>query len=179
MSSSNPCSNIRSASSTTSISSRWKLKPRVLVRWSTSRPGVATIIFTPTSGVITCNNVIHTLQILSTELSSTKVKMTYIQYVHDYLLISPLSSLSASALRLAPPMTSPCVCGYCAFSMISLRTPYICRDSSLVGEITIAPVPCLRVKFTFVLTKLKLIDYYRTDFFGTISIYITYLHTHK
>lgn len=59
--------------------------------------------------------------------------------------LTPLASFSASALRLAPPMTMAKVWLWCSHS--SLATPKIWRASSRVGETTIAPVPakCERV----------------------------------
>ena len=53
--------------------------------------------------------------------------------------LTPLESFSASALLLAPPMTTPYVCEWWAIS--SRATPKICRANSRVGEIIMTPVP--------------------------------------
>lgn len=115
ISSSNPISNIRSASSMTRAFKFRKTNPLVFCqnhirtqvtlathgvrtsKWSSNRPGVATTRLTP------------------------------------------FPSLSTSALLLAPPITIPNVCEWCA--MRSLATPKICRASSRVGEMIIIPVP--------------------------------------
>mmetsp|Transcript_4279 Transcript_4279/g.9393 ORF Transcript_4279/g.9393 Transcript_4279/m.9393 type:complete len:315 (-) Transcript_4279:82-1026(-) len=97
MSSSNPISRMRSASSMVSTWRLVKTKPLVEERWSSSRPGVPTRWHTP------------------------------------------FASLSASARRLAPPMTRPNVCRCEAHS--SESTPKIWSASSRVGEMVIAPVP--------------------------------------
>ena len=54
-------------------------------------------------------------------------------------ILTPLQSFSASVLRLAPPITIPNVWWWYLSS--SLATPYVCSESSLIGEITITPVP--------------------------------------
>mmetsp|Transcript_29141 Transcript_29141/g.58196 ORF Transcript_29141/g.58196 Transcript_29141/m.58196 type:complete len:256 (-) Transcript_29141:1025-1792(-) len=61
---------------------------------------------------------------------------------------TPRPSLSASVFLFAPPMTSPCVCGCPPAPHRSLSTPYICRLSSRVGDITMAPVPLREDHFT-------------------------------
>lgn len=52
---------------------------------------------------------------------------------------TPFVILSASALRFAPPITMPNVCEWCAIR--SFATPNIWRANSLVGVMTIMPVP--------------------------------------
>ena len=54
-------------------------------------------------------------------------------------MFTPLHNFSASVLRLAPPITIPSVWWWYLSS--SLATPYVCSDSSLVGEIPTTPVP--------------------------------------
>jgi len=53
--------------------------------------------------------------------------------------LTSFASFSASAWRFAPQMTMPYVCEWRAMS--SRATPNIWRASSLVGDITITPVP--------------------------------------
>ena len=52
---------------------------------------------------------------------------------------TPRCSFSASAFLLAPPITIPKVWWWNVIS--SLATPYVCRDSSRVGEMITTPVP--------------------------------------
>lgn len=53
--------------------------------------------------------------------------------------LTPLVNLSASALRLAPPMTMPNVCWW--YFKRSFATPKICKANSRVGDTIITPVP--------------------------------------